>query len=339
MNVFRFEKLTGLHDLALLDAPPPVPQRGEVLVKIRAVSLNRRDLLIAEGGYPGPVAEGRIPCSDAAGEIVAIGDGVTAFKPGDRVISTFHPRWFGGRPPASVATDTYGNGSDGWLAEFNAVSQEAVLALPAGLSYEEASTLPCAATTAWNALSGPTPIRAGDTVLTLGSGGVSVFAIQLAKAVGAKVISTTSSDKKGVRLKELGADHIVNYSDTEDWGHHVKQQVTSGVGVDRIVDVVGAGALTDCLTAVRRGGEIVLVGQLSTQGLALDPALIKSSGATLRPVGVGDRALLEELIRAVVGAGVRPVIGRVFSFVESKAAMEALRSNEHVGKIVIALPD
>jgi NADPH:quinone reductase-like Zn-dependent oxidoreductase len=339
MNVFRFEKLTGLHDLALLDEPLPVPQRGEVLVKIRAVSLNRRDLLIAEGGYPGPVVEGKIPCSDAAGEIVAIGEGVTAFKPGDRVVSTFHPRWFGGRPPASVATDTYGNGGDGWLAEFKAVSQEGVLALPAGLSYEEGSTLPCAATTAWNALSGPTPVRAGDTVLTLGSGGVSVFAIQLAKAVGATVVATTSSDRKGVRLKELGADYIVDYSDNATWGRHVKQLVTGGAGVDRIVDVVGAGALTQCLTAVRRGGEIVLVGQLSTQGPPLDAALIKSSGATLRPVGVGDRALLEELIRAVVGARVRPVIGCVFSFSDSMAAMEALRSNEHVGKIVIALPD
>ncbi|AMV48381.1 zinc-dependent alcohol dehydrogenase family protein [Paraburkholderia caribensis] len=339
MKVFRLDRLPGMHHLTLHDEHEPVAQRGEVLVKIRAISLNRRDLLIAEGGYPGPVAEGRVPCSDAAGEVIAVGEGVTAFRAGDRVISTFHPRWFGGRPPATVGNDTYGNGSDGWLMEYKAVSQEAVVPLPSGLSYEEGCTLPCAAVTAWNALSGPAPVRAGDTVLTLGSGGVSVFAIQLAKALGATVISTTSNEQKGAQLLELGADQIVNYQAIDAWGRYVRQEVTGGTGVDRVVDVVGAGALQHSLIAVRRGGEIVLVGQLSTAGPALDAAQIKASGATLRPVGVGDRALLEELLRVVAGAKVKPVISRVFEFIESKAAMQALGSSEHVGKIVIIMPD
>lgn len=339
MKAFRFDKLSGLHDLTLHDERQPVPQRGEVLVKIRAVSLNRRDLLIAKGGYPGPVAEGRVPCSDAAGDVIAVGEGVSAFRAGDRVISTYHPRWFGGRPPATVSNDTYGNGADGWLMEYKAVSQEAIVPLPSGLAYQEGCTLPCAAVTAWNALSGPSPIRAGDTVLTLGSGGVSVFAIQLAKVLGATVISTTSSEHKAARLRELGADRIVNYSDNEAWGRHVKQELTDGLGVDRVVDVVGAGALYHSLAAVRRGGEVVLVGQLSTAGPALEAAQITASGATLRPVRVGDRALLEELLRAVANARVKPVISQVFAFADSRAAMEALGLSEHVGKIVIALPD
>lgn len=339
MKAFRFDRLPGLHNLTLHDEPQPVAQRGEVLVKIRAISLNRRDLLIAEGGYPGPVAEGRVPCSDAAGEVVAIGEGVTAFRAGDRVISTFHPRWFGGRPPATVGSDTYGNGADGWLMEYKAVSQEAVVPLPSGLSYEEGCTLPCAAVTAWNALSGPAPVRAGDTVLTLGSGGVSVFAIQLAKALGATVISTTSNERKGAQLLALGADQIVNYKTIDAWGRYVRQDVTGGTGVDRVIDVVGAGALHHSLVAVRRGGEVVLVGQLSTSGPALDAAQIKASGATLRPVGVGDRALLEELLRIVAASRIKPVISRAFEFAESKAAMQALGLSEYVGKIVIALPD
>ncbi|MBJ9698538.1 zinc-dependent alcohol dehydrogenase family protein [Burkholderia cenocepacia] len=338
MKAFRFDRLPGIHNLTLHDEQEPVAQRGEVLIKIRAISLNRRDPLIAEGGYPGPVAKGRVPCSDAAGEVVAVGEGVTAFRTGDRVISTFHPRWFGGRPPATVANDTYGNGSDGWLMEYKAVSQEAVVPLPSGLSYEEGCTLPCAAVTAWNALSGPAPVRAGDTVLTLGSGGVSVFAIQLAKALGATVISTTSSDRKGEQLLGLGADRIVDYQTIDAWGRYVRQEVSGGTGVDRVVDVVGAGALHHSLAAVRRGGEVVLVGQLSTSGPALDAAQIKASGAMLRPVGVGDRVLLEELLRVVVGACVKPVISRVFEFAESTAAMRALGSNEHVGKIVITFP-
>jgi NADPH:quinone reductase-like Zn-dependent oxidoreductase len=195
---------------------------------------------------------------------------VKACKPGDRVIGAFHPRWFGGHAPATAATETYGNGQDGWLAGYKVVSQEAVVPLPEALTYEEGSTLPCAGLTAWNALSGSDPVRAGRTVLTLGSGGVSVFAIQLAKAVGATVIATTSSDRKGEVLKTLGADMVVNYAEVENWGRHVKKALTGGVGVDRVVEVVGAATVNQSLDAVRWGGEVVLIGFLSEKGPAID---------------------------------------------------------------------
>ncbi len=335
MRVFRFDKLQSLDDLTLHNEPMPEPQRGEVLVKIQAVSLNRRDIMIVQGDYPAPVTPGLIPCSDAAGEIVAVGDDVTAYKPGDRVINTFNPRWFGGRAPLNIANETYGNCQDGWLAEYKAISQEAVVPIPDSLTWEEGSTLPCAGVTAWNALSGHEPIRAGQTVLTLGSGDVSIFAIQLAKAVGATVVGTTSSDSKGDLLKKLGVDHVVNYSQVKEWGRYVKQDLTHGIGVDCVVEVVGPATLNDSLTAVCWGGEVVLIGQLSKENPGIDPWLLKQSGAILRSIGVGDRPMLEDLVRAIEGSGLKPVIDQVFAFEECKQAFERLQGSGHLGKIVI----
>jgi alcohol dehydrogenase len=318
MRTYQFDDLKGLEALTLHDQAMPEPQRGEVLIRVRAVSLNYRDIASALGRYVWDVKPGLIPCSDAAGDVVAVGDGVDAYKTGDRVISAFHPRWFGGRPPASLISETYGTGQDGWLAEYKVVSQEAVVPLPEALSYEEGSTLPCAAVTAWNALSGPDPVRAGKTVLTLGSGGVSVFAIQLAKALGATVIATTSSVQKGEALKALGADTVVNHAELEHWGQYVKNELTGGGGVDCVVEVVGPATINQSLTAVRWGGEVVLIGFLSEKGSDIDYFHLKGSGAMVRAIAVGDRAMLEALLRAVCGTGIRPVIDRVFGFGDAK---------------------
>ncbi len=249
MRVYRFDELNSLDDLKIHDEVKPQPQRGELLLKVHAVSLNYRDLAVVLGRYVRSSKPGLIPTSDAACEVVEVGEGVTAYKPGDRVVSTFHPRWFGGRPPASTAHDTYGSGSDGWLAEFKAVSQEAVVPLPDSLSYADGSTLPCAAVTAWTALSGHPPIRAGQTVLTLGTGGVSIFALQLAKALGARVICTTSTALKAEKLVALGASDVIIYSEVAHWGKRARE-LTGGLGVDCVVEVGGPATVNESLRAV-----------------------------------------------------------------------------------------
>lgn len=335
MRAYRFDALDSLDDLTLHDESIAEPQRGEVLVRIHAVSLNYRDISIVKGNYVWAAAPGLVPCSDAAGEIAAVGEGVTGWKPGDRVISSFHPRWFGGRPPVTAGSETYGSGRDGWLCEYKTVSQESLVRLPDCLSWEEGSTLPCAGATAWNALSGHPPVRAGQTVLTLGTGGVSIFALQLAKALGATVISTTSSARKSEALTRLGADRVVNYAEVPHWGPHVKQELTRGLGVDCVIEVGGPSTINEALHAVRWGGEVVLIGFLTAQNPGIDYFHLKGSGATVRSIGVGDRANLEDLVRAVAGACVKPVIDRVFAFEEARHAFAHLQSGAHVGKIVI----
>ena len=335
MRTYRFDRLTSLDDLALHEEPTPTPQRGEVLVKIHAVALNYRDIAPALGRYVWASKPGLIPCSDAAGEIVEVGEGVTAYAPGDRVISTFHPRWLGGRPHRSLSQETYGSGADGWLCDYKVVSQEAVVRLPDAVPLEDGATLPCAATTAWSALSGPSPVRAGHTVLTLGTGGVSIFAVQLAKSLGARVIGTTSSARKGARLKALGVDEVVDYSVVPKWGQHVKTALTGGVGVDCVVEVGGPATVNEALHAVRWGGEVVLIGFLSEDNPGIDYFHLKGSGATVRSIGVGDRAMLEDLVRAWAASGLKPVIDRTFAFDEAPQAFAHLHSGGHMGKIVI----
>lgn len=333
MFSYRFDHLDGLDALTRHEEEKPAPQRGEVMIRVRAVSLNYRDIAIPLGRYVWEAKPGLIPCSDAAGEIVATGEDVHSFKPGDRIVSSFHSRWFGGRPPAGLMEDSYGSGKDGWLTQYKVVSQDAVVRVDDRLSFEEASTLPCAGVTAWNALSGPTPIRPGDTVLTQGSGGVSIFTIQLAKALGATVISTTSSAKKEELLHELGADHTINYSDTPEWGR-VARELT-GNGVDRIVEVVGPQTILQSLEAIRWNAEIVLVGFLSQHGPDINYFTLKGSGATIRSIGVGDRSMLEELVRVITSSGIKPVIDRIYDFDDASQALHHLAEGTHIGKIVI----
>lgn len=334
MKAYRFDSLDGLEALRLREEDDPRPQRGEVLVRVAAVALNYRDLAIVRGRYPRKAVPGLIPTSDAAGEVVALGEGVRAFRPGDRVLGAFHPRWFGGEMPSTIQTDSYGAESDGWLCELKAVSQEAVVRLPDALSYEEACTLPCAGLTAWTALSGPMPIRAGHTVLVQGSGGVSIFALQLARAVGATVIATTSSAAKAETLRALGAAHVVNYAEDAEWGRSVRA-LTGGRGVDRVVEVGGPGTVGQSLRAVAVGGEIASIGFLSTDNPGIDFFQLKMSGASFRNITVGDRAALLELTRAVAASGLKPVIDRAFAFDDARAAFAHLESGSHLGKVVI----
>lgn len=335
MKAYRFDEL-NLDHLRLREEADPRPQRGEVLVRVRAVSLNFRDIAMVLGRYPRPHDKGLIPASDAAGEIVAVGEGVRAFKAGDRVIGAFHPRWFGGEAPSTVLVDTYGAESDGWLAELKAVSQEAVVLTPPGLSDEEACTLPCAGLTAWTALAGPAPIRAGHSVLVQGSGGVSIFALQLARLVGANVVATTSSPAKANRLKALGAGAVVNYADEPEWGKRVRE-LTGGRGVDRVVEVGGPGTINQSLRAVAAGGEIASIGFLSSDNPGIDFFRLKASGASFRNISVGDRAGLIELTRAVAMTGLKPVVDSVFAFEDAKAAFAHLQAGQHFGKVVIRL--
>lgn len=334
MKAYRFDSFDSLDELRVREEADPQPQRGEVLVRVHAVSLNFRDLAMLRGRYPRKCVPGLIPVSDAAGEIAAIGEGVEAFKVGDRVIGAFHPRWFGGEMPSTIARDSYGAESDGWLCELKAVSQEAVVRLPDALSYEEGCTLPCAGLTAWTALTGPTPIRAGHTVLVQGSGGVSVFALQLARAVGATVIATTSSAAKAEQLRALGAAQVVNYVDDPQWGKAVRA-LTGGRGVDRVVEVGGPGTIAQSLRAVALGGEIASIGFLSTENPGIDFFQLKTSGASFRNITVGDRAGLLELNRAVAATGLKPIVDRVFAFDEAREAFSHLETGAHLGKIVI----
>jgi NADPH:quinone reductase-like Zn-dependent oxidoreductase len=334
MKAYRFDSFDSLGELRMRDEPEPQPQRGEVLVRVHAVSLNFRDLAMLRGRYPRRCVPGLIPLSDAAGEIVDVGEGVQSFKIGDRVMGAFHPRWFGGEMPSTIASDSYGAESDGWLCELKAVSQESVVLLPEALSYEEGCTLPCAGLTAWTALTGAKAIRAGDTVLVQGSGGVSIFALQLGRAVGAKVIATTSSGAKADQLKALGAAEVVNYVDDPQWGRTVRD-LTGGRGVDRVVEVGGPGTIAQSLRAVALGGEIASIGFLSTDNPGIDFFALKTSGANFRNITVGDRVGLLELNRAVATAGLKPIIDSVFEYDEAQAAYSHLEGGTHIGKIVI----
>jgi NADPH:quinone reductase-like Zn-dependent oxidoreductase len=307
----------------------PSPGAGEVLVRVRASSLNFRDLLIMNGVYPIPVPPGRVPLSDAAGEIVTLGAGAARFKVGDRVINSFFRNWFGGS--FNQMADQYVTHSDGWLMEYKVVSEEALVSMPEHLTFEEAATLPCAAVTAWSALAGT---GSGDTVLTEGAGGVSLFAVQLAKAMGARVIATTSSPEKARRLTELGADHVIDYRAFPEWGDQVRA-LTGDLGVDRVVEVGGPSTLVQSVKAIAIGGEISMVGVLAGAVGGLDFMTMFMSQATFRPIAVGSRRDLEDVGRAMKQHGVRPVIDSVFSFDDAAAALDHFADRQLFGKVVI----
>lgn len=334
MKAYRLDDFKGLRDLRMREEAVPSPQRGEVRVRVHAVSLNYRDIAMLRKTYPVPHRKGLIPTSDGAGEVVALGDGVTDYKVGDRVVGIFHPRWFGGRIPANVSQYGYGSEIDGWLVEQKVLSQESVVRIPDGLTYEDVATLPCAALTAWSALTGSAPVHSGHTVLTLGTGGVSIFAIQLVKAAGASVIATTSSAEKADRLKRLGADHVINCIDVPAWGDAVRA-LTCGQGVDRVVELGGPGTMAQSLRAVRMGGEIASIGFLSPAGPAIDFFTLFGSGATLRHISVGSREGLQDVARAVGAAKITPVIDRVFDFDDTAEAYQYLESGNHFGKVIV----
>jgi len=337
MKAFRIQSpgddLAAAIQCVELETPSPGP--GEVLVRVRASSLNYRDLLVAKGGYPRNQAFPTIPLSDAAGQVAVTGEGVTGWEVGDRVSPNFLPAWTDGVPSEARLAGALGGGIDGVLAEYVCVPASSLVAIPEHLSYEEAATLPCAALTAWNALT-CSPTRPGDTVLLLGTGGVSVFGLQFAKLFGLRTIITSSSDDKLEQAKALGADHTINYATHPEWQDRVKH-LTGGRGVDRVLEVGGDGTLERSLACTAVNGTIALIGLLSGgTSPSILPALLNAQ--RIQGIYVGSVALFAKMNRAVAAAQLKPQIDRVFDFDDALSAFAHLRSQKHLGKIVIKHP-
>src|SRR6202171_5256475 len=329
MRAYQLDRPGSLDGLVLAERNVPPPAFGGVLRRVAASSLNVRDLMIINGEYPMPVPPGRVPLSDGAGEIVAVGAGVTRFKVGDRVINSFFPNWFGGA--FNAMPEQYVVDCDGWLTEYKAVSAEALVAMPGYLTFEEAATLPCVAVAAWSALSG---VRAGKIVLTQGAGGVSLFAVQLAKALGARVIATSSNPENAARLREMGVDEVIDTRDSPDWGDKVRE-LTGGLGVDRVVEVGGPGSLAQSVKAIAYGAQVSLVGALAGMAGGIDFMAMFLSQATYQSIPTGSRRDLEDLCRVMEHHQIRPVIDSVFSFEDAKAGLSHYAGRKITGKVVI----
>ena len=326
----------GLDRLALSDRPVPDPGPGQIQLRMRAASLNFRDLLMIRGHYNPRQPLPLVPCSDGVGEVTAVGPGVSRFKVGDRACPIFAGAWLGGAPDASAGRSTLGGPIDGVLQERMVVSEDAAVHPPTHLSDAEAATLPCAAVTAWRALVTEGGIQAGDTVLTLGTGGVSLFALQIARMLGARVVVTSSSDQKLQRARTLGADHGINYRSDPKWGRTVAQW-TRGRGVDLVMELGGAGTLNESLRAVRIGGTIALIGVLAGASGEVPLTRILMRGVRVQGVFVGNRQDFEALNRALeTHPDVRPQVDRVFAFDEAPEALAYLSEGVHMGKVVIS---
>ncbi|HTR47416.1 MAG TPA: NAD(P)-dependent alcohol dehydrogenase [Verrucomicrobiae bacterium] len=322
----------SLSDLRRGERPEPKPGPHDVLVRMRAAALNYRDHAIITGKYRYDLDRETIPCSDGAGEVVAVGGTVTRFKVGDRVIPTFFQIWIDGTPPKNRSA--LGAPLDGTLAEFVVLHEDGWVAMPKSLSFEEAATLPCAGPTAWNALMRGNPVKPGDTVLCLGTGGVSMFALQFARAAGARVIVTSSSDEKIVRARKLGASDGVNYKTHPDWEKEVLA-LTGGRGVDCVIENGGIGTLARSFQCVGWGGKISLIGVLAGREGNANPHDLMFKQASLHGIGVGSRGSLEQLIQAIEVNQIKPVIDRVFSFDQVPDAFALQAAGDFVGKIVI----
>jgi NADPH:quinone reductase-like Zn-dependent oxidoreductase len=326
----------GLDNLKLEPLALPALGPNDVHVRFHAASLNYRDLMIVLGTYNPKMDLPRIPGSDAAGEVLAVGSAVTTFAPGDRVASLFFQTWHDGEIEPNSGKFSLGGPVDGVFATERVLPESGLLRIPDTLTYQQAATLPCAAVTAWNALVEKGHLRAGQTVLVLGTGGVSLFALQIAKAHGARVILTSSSDEKLARGKALGADDLINYRTNPHWDFEVFS-LTHKQGVDHVVEVGGAGTLPQSLKAVRPGGHVHLIGVLSGKGETIDPTPILAKSIYLNGVYVGSRAMFERLNAAIVADNIQPVIDRVFPLSDYRAAFDHMQTGSHFGKIVLDL--
>ena len=327
----------GMENMALVDRAEPGPGPGEVLVRLRAASLNYRDLVITGGGYGSRQRTADlIPLSDGAGEVVATGEGVTGLAVGDRVVANFFQDWIAGEPSAEHMRGALGGEVDGVLAEFRVFPAHGLVKTPAHLTDAEAAALPCAGLTAWSAVVEQGETAPGDRLLTQGTGGVSLFALQFAKLAGAEVIATSSSDQKLERLRTLGADHVLNYKAEPEWGK-AALALTHGRGIDHVVEVGGAGTLQQSLRAVRTGGRISLIGVLAGARHDLTLAWVLTRNIRLQGVTVGSREQFERMLRAMTRARLRPVVDRTFPMADFAAAYEHLRSGRHIGKVVIEI--
>jgi len=323
----------SVEDLRASERPEPKPGPHEVVVRLRAAALNYRDHAIITGKYRYDLDHDTIPCSDGAGEVVDVGSAVTRFRLGDRVVPTFFQIWIDGAPPKNRAA--LGAPLDGTLAEFVSLHEDGWVAIPSNLSFEQAATLPCAGPTAWNALFGAgTPTKPGDTVLCLGTGGVSMFALQFALAAGARVIVTSSSDEKIGRARKLGAFDGVNYTRHPDWEKEVLR-LTGGRGVDCVIENGGIGTLARSFECVGWGGKVALIGVLAGREGNANPHDLMFKSASLHGIGVGSRASLEKLIQAIEINHIQPVIDRVFPFHQAPEAFALQASGSYFGKIAI----
>jgi NADPH:quinone reductase-like Zn-dependent oxidoreductase len=324
-----------VEDLRRAERPEPKVGPHDVLVRLRAAALNYRDHAILTGKYRYDLDHDTIPCSDGAGEVVAVGGAVTRFQPGDRVIPTFFQIWIDGAPPKNRAA--LGAPLDGTLGEYVSLHEDGWVGMPASLSFEQAATLPCAGPTAWNALMhAGTPIKPGDTVLCLGTGGVSMFALQFARAAGARVIVTSSSDEKIERARALGASDGVNYKKHLDWEKEVLR-LTGGRGVDCIIENGGIGTLARSFQCVGWGGKVALIGVLAGREGNANPHDLMFKSASLQGIGVGSRASLEQLIQAIEINRIQPIIDRVFPFDQAPDAFALQATGSYLGKIAIKL--
>jgi NADPH:quinone reductase-like Zn-dependent oxidoreductase len=333
MKVYEVRQF-GIENLVQVERAEPQPAAHEVVVKFHAASLNYRDLMFVKGVYNPKARLPAVPLSDGSGEVVATGANAKKWKIGDRVCPIFIQGWLEGSLSMEKRRTTLGAGDlDGVLREYGAFDENGLVRVPEHLSFEEAATLPCAAVTAWNALVVSGNLKAGDSVLTLGSGGVSVFALQFAKMHGARVIATSSSDKKLEKAKDLGADETINYKNTPEWDKEVLR-LTNRMGVDHVVEVGGGGTLAKSLNSVRVGGHVAVIGILAGPG-DFDPRSVLTKAVRMQGIFIGSRRMFEEMNSAIEGNRLKPVIDKTFAFQEVREALKYMESGSHFGKIVV----
>jgi len=333
MKAFEIRDSFGVDSLKLVERPAPCAGPGQVLLKMKAFSINYRDLLVVDGVGRWKPPRGRVPVSDGVGVVTALGNGVSRVNVGDRVAPIFYPRWLEGKIAAEKMGHALGGAAaDGVLAEYTVFDEASVVRVPAHLSDGEAATLPCAGLTAWNALLTFGNITPGDSIVVLGTGGVSIFALQFARFRGARVILTSSSDEKLERAKELGAAAVINYRTKTDWPS-VVVELTNGCGADYVVDTVGG--LKEAIAAVRLGGAVAFVGLLRGMAVEVDLVTFMGRSARIEAVDVGSREMFEAMNRAIEFHAMRPVIDRVFGFTQLPEALNYLREARHFGKVCL----
>ncbi|MEJ5978694.1 NAD(P)-dependent alcohol dehydrogenase [Novosphingobium sp. PS1R-30] len=334
-RAMRLRQPANLDNLRMETAEAPPPGPGEIKVRVRAAALNFRDGLVVGGFFP--VADGLIPLSDGAGEVIAVGEGVTAFAPGERVVSTFHPNWLDGHIEKSELTNSPGGPAQGFACDETTRPATHFTRAPAGYSFAESASLTCAGVTAWRAVVTDGRVKPGATVLVQGTGGVSLFALQFAKAAGATVIATSSSADKLERLKALGADHLINYRETEQWGEAVLA-LTGGLGVDHVIEVGGPNTIGQSFAAARTGAHIAIIGAVG--GFQVDTmpfAIVQAKRLNLQAVTVGSRRDQIDMVRGIEASNIRPVLDRSFALEDLADAFRHLQSGRHFGKVTVEI--